>query len=401
MTPADKPVAPAKAFSHTPTQLNLTWGGILSIFRKEIIQLVRDRYLLGFIIALPIIQLLVTGLAIQKDLNHIPTIVCNFDHSNASQDLLQAFANSKIFDLRPDHYVASETELVRRIRKGEFKVGIIIPPDYTEDLQSGQEQPNVQVVVDGTNGNITKTILDSAQVILSRFALETVKQMDPNSNQSTSVSPIGLETKVLYNPDMITSYFLIPAILGILMHMLTILFTSFTIVRERETGTLEQLMVTPVRVMDLMIGKLIPYTVIGFADMILTLGVMVWFFDIPISGNFGFLCLASVIFILTSLAIGLLISTTCRTQVQAIQVTIAILLPSLLLTGFVFPIEPMPWFIKIISYALPLTYYLEIIRGVVIKGIGLFELWPQTLMLLFMTVLMVTLSIFRFKKQVA
>ena len=388
--------------SKKPSRLNLSWGGIASIFRKELIQLFRDKYLLGFIIALPIVQLLVTGLAIQKDINHIPTVVCNFDYSsNASQKLLHAFANSKFFDITPDYYVSSETELVRRIRKGEFRVGIIVPPDYTEDLQSGNEQPSVKIVVDGTNGTITKTILDASQVILSRFALDTFKQMDPNQNQSTSVSPIGLETKVLYNPDIVTSYFLIPAILGILMHMLTILFTSFTIVRERETGTLEQLMVTPVRVMDLMIGKLIPYTVIGFADMILTLGVMVWFFDIPVSGSFSFLCLASVIFILTSLAIGLVISTTCRTQVQAIQVTLAILLPSLLLTGFVFPIEPMPWFIKIISYALPLTYYLEIIRGVVIKGIGFPELWGQTLILLTMTITMVTLSIFRFKKQVA
>jgi ABC-2 type transport system permease protein len=211
---------------------------------------------------------------------------------------------------------------------------------------------------------------------------------------------IQTQAKVLYNPDMSSAYFLVPAILAIVMHMLTILFTSFAIVRERESGTLELLMVTPVRIPDLMLGKVLPYALIGLMDMLLTLGVMVWFFDISISGNFGFLILASVIFILASLGMGLLISILCHTQVQAIQLTVAIFLPSLLLTGFVFPLEPMPWFIKLISYSLPLTYYLEIIRGVVIKGVGGEELWLQTGVILAMAVAMLSTSILRFNKQI-
>ena len=159
-------------------------------------------------------------------------------------------------------------------------------------------------------------------------------------------------------------------------------------------------MVTPVRVTDLMLGKVLPYAMIGFLDMILTLGVMVWFFNISITGNFGFLCFASMIFILCSLGIGLLISILCQTQVQAIQLTVAIFLPSLLLTGFVFPLEPMPWFIKIISYSLPLTYYLDIIRGVVIKGVGGSELWFQTGVLSVMDLGMLSTSILIFNKQI-
>lgn len=387
--------------------LGFTFSGIRSIFRKEIIQLFRDPYLVGFIIALPIIQLLVTGLAIQRDLRHVPTIVCNYDNRNASIELLKSFQASTFFDLDARNYVGSEQAVIQAIRRGKFRVGIIIPPDYSENVLSGRDKAQVNVVVDGTNANISKTILDAAHLIVANHANMVATPLRGNGFLGTAVSgsdlapTIDISTKVLYNPELKASFFLIPGILGIIMHMMTVLFTSFAIVRERETGTLEQLMVTPIHTGDLMLGKVVPYAVVGFLDMILTLGVMVWFFDIAITGSFWFLCLASIVFILTSLGMGLLISTTCRTQVQAIQLTIAILLPSLLLTGFVFPLEPMPWFVKIFSYSLPLTYYLEIIRGVIIKGTGFVELWPHTLILLVFTMLMLTMSILRFKKQVA
>lgn len=387
--------------------LGFTFSGIRSIFRKEIIQLFRDPYLVGFIIALPIIQLLVTGLAIQRDLRHVPTIVCNYDNRNASIELLKSFQASTFFDLDARNYVGSEQAVIQAIRRGKFRVGIIIPPDYSQNVLSGRDKALVNVVVDGTNANISKTILDAAHLIVANHATVVATPLRGNGFLGTGVSgsdlapTIDISTKVLYNPELKASFFLIPGILGIIMHMMTVLFTSFAIVRERETGTLEQLMVTPIHTGDLMLGKVVPYAVVGFLDMILTLGVMVWFFDIAITGSFWFLCLASIVFILTSLGMGLLISTTCRTQVQAIQLTIAILLPSLLLTGFVFPLEPMPWFVKIFSYSLPLTYYLEIIRGVIIKGTGFVELWPHTLILLVFTMIMLTMSILRFKKQVA
>jgi ABC-2 type transport system permease protein len=384
-----------------------TLSGIRSIFRKELIQLLRDPYLVGFIIALPIIQLLVTGLAIQRDLRHVPTIVCNYDNRNASIELLKAFQASTFFDLKPENFVYSERVVIQAIREGKFRVGIIIPPEYSQNVMSGGDKAVVNVVVDGTNANVSKSILDAANLIVAHHAQVVAAPVKGGGGflggmaDVASVPYVDVSTKVLYNPDLQASYFLIPGILGIIMHMMTILFTSFAIVRERETGTLEQLMVTPIHTGDLMVGKVVPYAVVGFLDMILTLAVMVWFFSISITGSFWFLCLASIVFILTSLGIGLVISTTCRTQVQAIQLTIAILLPSLLLTGFVFPLEPMPWYVKMFSYSLPLTYYLEIIRGVVIKGTGLYELWFHTGVLLLMAMLMVWLSIVRFKKQVA
>lgn len=388
-------------------RFSVTWAGIHSIFRKEIIQLLRDPYLVMFIIALPVIQLLVTGLAVQRDLKHIPMAVVNYDRNGASWELLKAFGQSSLFE---PHEVASDAQMLANIRAGQDRVGMIIPPDYSEKALSGTH-PQLNLVVDGTHGAIAKTIVEGAnQIILSHnqrmlsSAIQGSSATGATADMAIGDTPFSgvlLKTKVLYNPKMSSAYFLVPAILAIVMHMLTILFTSFAIVRERESGTLEQLMVSPVRIPDLMLGKVLPYALIGFLDMLLTLGVMVWFFQIAVTGSFWFLCLASVLFILCSLGIGLLISIFCQTQVQAIQLTVAIFLPSLLLTGFVFPLEPMPWFIKLISYSLPLTYYLEIIRGIVIKGVGPQELWLQTAVILLMGTGMLSASILRFNKQIS
>jgi ABC-type multidrug transport system permease subunit len=379
--------------------MNLSLDGIRSIFRKELIQLFRDRYLLTFIIVLPIIQLLITGLAVQRDLRHIPTVICNYDRQSGSVELLNAFQNSTFFDITEPSTVATEDQLVAAVRQGRFKVGIVIPPDYTAKTLNN-EAPNVDVVVDGTNANVAKIILNAAQGIIGNLSLTKIQQQ-ATAGGLAAAAAVVLKTKILYNESLQTSFFIIPAILAIIMHMMTILFTSFAIVRERETGTLEQLMVTPIRTSDLMVGKVLPYALIGFLDMILTLGVMVSFFSIDITGSFWFLCVASIIFILTSLGVGLLISTACHTQVQAIQLTMGLLLPSLLLTGFVFPIESMPLPVKMVSYCLPLTYYLDIIRGVVIKAIGFKELWPQTMMLATLATGFLLFSIMRFKKQIA
>jgi ABC-2 type transport system permease protein len=380
-----------------------TQAGVASIFKKELIQLLRDRYLVGFIIALPIAQLLVTGLAIQRDMKHIPTLVLNRDKHYASYELLKAFEQSSYFDIKTLAAVQTDEALIRTVKTGQYRLGLIIPPDYSKNLLSGQSASQVNLVLDGTNANISKSILDAAQAILANHALEVARQnsLQGGLGAAGRGRPIILQTKVINNPDLSPSIFLIPGILGVIMHLMTVLFTSSSIVRERETGTLEQLMVTPLLVTDLMLGKILPYALIGLLDMILTLGVMVGFFSIPISGGFGFLCIASTVFILTSLGLGLLISTCSRTQVQSVQMTMGLLLPSLLLSGFVFPLEPMPWFIKVISYLLPLTYYLEIIRGVVIKGSGFIELWQPFGLLAISTLVLMTLSILRFRKQVA
>ena len=371
-----------------------TVAGVRSVFTKELIQLFRDPYLLAFIILLPFAQLLVTGLAVERDLTHIPTIVCNHDKRNASVELLKDFEQSRLFDLVEDE--DNEAALIDKIKKGKYRIGLIIPPDYSETLQAGLEQAQVNIVVDGVHANLAKGIVSGAKSVVLNH---NKKLGGLKVNDTPGI--INASVKILYNPELKSAYYLVPAILAIIMHMLTILFTSMAIVRERETGTLEQLMVTPIRTTDLMLGKMLPYAVIGMLNMALVLGVMVWFFNIAITGSFWFLTIASMIFIMVSLGIGLLVSISCHTQTQAIQLTTAIFLPSLLLSGFVFPLEPMPWFIKMISYSLPLTYYLDVIRGVVNKGLDFPDLWQPTLVLLIMAGAFLAFSIMRFRKQVA
>ena len=379
-----------------------TFSGVRSIFIKELIQLRRDPYLLLFIILLPFVQLLVTGLAVERDISHIPAIVCNYDKRNASVDLLKDFEQSTLIDLR--EFVDDENVLMNKIKQGRYKVGIIIPPDYSEKLQAGNEPANVNIVVDGVHANIAQGIVSGIQAVVAshnRNAAALLVPTDTTTDAPALPGMVNANIKVLYNPDLKAANYLVPGILAIIMHMMTILFTSVAIVRERETGTLEQLMVTPIRTTDLMLGKILPYAVIGLLNLLLVLGVMIWFFHIPVTGNFWFLVMASMVFILVSLGIGLTISISCQNQTQAVQLTTAIFLPSLLLSGFVFPIEPMPLIIKVFSAVLPMTYYLQIIRGVVNKGLDFPDLWFPTLILVFMAAGFLVFSIVRFRKQVA
>ncbi len=373
---------------------------VQAMVRKEWTQLWRDKYLLAFIVLLPVAQLLVTGLAIQKDLRHIPTLVYNQDHHNASAELLNAFQQSAYFQVVVDPQVQSERDLLRQVKQGRYRLGLIIPADYARHLLTGDEPSQVRLVMDGTNANISKTLLDAARAVLSNHALRLAQAQRTVVSPAAAGPPVLLQAQVLNNPELSPSMFLIPGILGVIMHMMTVLLTSSSIVRERENGTLEQLMVSPILAKHLMLGKVLPYALIGLVDMVLTLVAMVGFFNIPISGGVGLLFAASTLFIFTSLAVGLLISTLCKSQTQSVQLTLGLLLPSLLLSGFVFPIESMPWFIKLISYSLPLTYYLEVIRAIVIKGTGLLELWSPLGLLLGMTLGLMSLAILRFKKQV-
>jgi ABC-type multidrug transport system permease subunit len=383
----------------------VTLSGIASIFKKELIQLSRDTYLMAFIVALPVAQLLVTGVAVQKDVRHVPTPVYNYDHGSASQKLLEALRQSDYFDLIPasQRGIQTEEDLLRAVKQGRYRLGIIIPSEYSKNLLTGNAKASIHVVVDGTNANISKGLLDAVRAITNNQSLQHVKERHlagpaPVGTASYS-SPLELKTKIINNPELSPSMFLIPGILGVIMHMMTVLLTSSSIVREREAGTLEQLMVSPLQPAELMIGKVLPYALIGLLDMVLTLSVMVGFFNISITGGIGFLWLASLMFILNSLGLGLLLSTLSRTQTQSVQMTMGLLLPSLLLSGFVFPIEPMPWFIKWISYSLPLTYYLDIIRGVVIKSGGFVDLYTPFFLLILSTVVLIGISIARFRKQ--
>lgn len=377
---------------------------IKAIVRKEWIQIKRDKLTLIIIIFMPILQLLATGLAIQKDVRDLPTVICDLNQTQESRMLVDALRNSHYF--MPKYNTQSQKEVKKKITAGKAQVGIIIPDNYAKNLIKGKTA-DVNMIVDGSNGGAARLAINMGNLVVANIGQNILKariQRLQSASDEFAVKvdqPIQMYSQVLYNPDLKFAFFIVPGLLGMILQMITMLFTSFAIVRERERGTLEQLMVTPIKSTELMIGKLIPYVAIGFIDMIMCILVMVWFFSIPISGQFWVLIITSTIFLICCLAIGMLISTFAQTQVQAIQVTFSISVPTLLLTGFVFPLEPMPLYVKWFSYLLPLTYYLDIIRGIVIRGAGMFELWPQTLILMIFSVGLIFFSVIRFKKKIA
>ncbi|MEW5821619.1 MAG: ABC transporter permease [Cyanobacteriota bacterium] len=377
---------------------------INAIVKKEWIQIKRDKLTLVLIIFMPILQLLATGLAIQKDLRDLPTVICDHSITSASRELIDSLENSHYFEVK--YQVESQQKILKTIQAGKAQVGIIIPDDYKKKLLKGQTA-EVRMIVDGSNAGAARLAMNMGSLVVSNISTKILEDKINKLSSATDdftvkvEQPITMKSQVLYNPDLKFAFFIVPGLLGMILQMLTMLFTGFAIVRERERGTLEQLMVTPIKSTELMLGKLIPYTAIGFIDMILALAVMIWFFDIKVSGQMWVLIVTSTIFLICSLAIGMLISTFAQTQVQAIQITFSITVPTLLLTGFVFPLEPIPMYIKWMSYCLPLTYYLDIIRGIVIRGAGMLELWPQTLILIAFSVGLIFLSVIRFRKKIA
>jgi ABC-2 type transport system permease protein len=366
-------------------------GRILAVIKKEYIQMMRDRLTLALIFGIPIIQLLLFGYAIQTEVKHIPTVVFDQSLSSESRDILDAFSASGYFDIA---YVAdSYYEVTRKIDSGQAQAGIILPPDFTRKLQR-QESVPIQVIVDASDNMVANqavAIANSIGLIKSQEIL--VK------NLSTNALPYDVRIRPWYNPDGITAYYMVPAILGILLTMTMVIITSMAIVREREQGTLEQLIVTPLKPFELMLGKIIPYIILGYLQITVALLVGCLVFNVPIRGSILELYLLTLFFITASLGLGLMISNVARNQMQAIQLAFFVFLPSILLSGFLFPRQAMPDIIYYFSYIIPLTYYLDIIRGIVLKGVGFSYLVGQVTALLVFSLVMLGISSARFKKK--
>ena len=367
--------------------------GFAAIIYKETIHIVRDPRTFFLMLLVPGFQLTVFGYAMDLDVKHIPTAVCNLDGREASRNLIDSFVNSGYFDIVETPL--SDKGLIESIVSGRSKIALKIPPDYTDQLLLGRDT-HVQALIDGSDSTVAMQGLNVANSIALRKSLGILgKSLD------TSGPPIELRSRVLFNPDMKTANFMIPGLVGLIMQLVTMLLTAFAVVREKETGTLEQLMVTPVSRLGLMLGKLVPYGVIGFFETGLVLCMMRYLFSVPIAGNLILLSVFSVIFLFTALGLGLLVSTMAANQVQAVQVAFAIILPSVLLSGFLFPQENMPRIIYWLSQAIPLTYFMRILRGIIIRGAGFQELWPQAACLTVLGLAVLTISALRFRKTVS
>jgi len=358
---------------------------------KELIQLRRDRMTLGLMLGIPAIQLALFGYAIQTEVRHLPTVVLDESRTSESRRLIEVFRNSGNFDIVAA--VDDRATLARAIETGRASAALVIPPDYMRNLKRGRPA-EAQIIVDAADPLASSAALSGAALAGSARATELAREAGGR--------PPALEVRVRpwYNPGLRSAVYIVPGIVGVLLSLTLVLITSMAIVRERERGTLEQLIVTPIDKTSLMLGKILPFLLIGYVQItvILVLGRLL--FRVPILGSLPLLYLLSLAFIVASLALGLLMSTMVRSQVQAMQLSFLFLLPNILLSGFMFPRQAMPPLAQWIGAALPLTYFLTILRGVLLKGVGFTELWPEALALVGFAVGLVALSVARFHKTI-
>ncbi len=374
-----------------PKKIN-PFSGLIPVLRKEAIHIRRDPAALFFTVLLPLLQMMMIGFAINTNVRDIPTAAYDAARTQESRRILDRFVNSDDFTIVK--YVSSEDELNREIVAGRAKVGIMIPPDYSRRLEAGQTA-GILVLVDGSESSVAGEAVNVANGIALTESLDRALKITAVSRQL----PVETRPKVLFNPDMRSANFLIPGMIAVLMQMMTVLLTAVAIVRERERGTLEQLYMTPIKPLGLMVGKLVPYAVVAYSEICILLLFMRWIFRVPIGGSVLLLLLLVAPFILTMLGFGLLISTRARTYQEATQMAFGTMMPSIFLSGYIFPIDTMPQFFQFISKIIPTTYLIEIFRGIILRGAGLGDLWKQGLILTGMSVLMIIISAIRFRKK--
>lgn len=366
---------------------------ILAVMKKEILQMGRDRMTLALIFMIPLVQLLLFGYAIQTEVKHISTVVFDQSLSQESRDMLGSFTASGYFNIT--YAASSYADVTQKVDSGQAKVGIIFPPDFADNVRKGISAP-LQVIVDASDNMVAN------QAIAIANSIGLIKSQELLFNKMhISGAPYDVRVRPWYNPDGITAYYMVPAILGIIVTLTMMILTAVAIVRERERGTLEQLMVTPIKSYEMMIGKIVPYIVMGYIQITVALLVGVLVFGVPIRGSLLQLYLLTLFFITASLGLGLMISNIAKNQMQAFQLSFFVMLPSILLSGFLFPRDAMPKIIYYLSAVIPLTYYLDIIRGIILKGIGYQYLMGQVTVLLVFSLIFLTISVLKFKKKIA
>ncbi|MCA9050092.1 MAG: ABC transporter permease, partial [Planctomycetaceae bacterium] len=370
---------------------------------KEFSHIRREPTTLFFMFVVPVLQTIVFGFAINTEIEDIPTVILDLDGRRHARELQEAFRNTRTFAFA-DRALDDET-FERALRSGRAKVGVRIPADYSDRMLAG-EQIHVQVLIDGSDSQVATTALNTANLLGLRLSqqrartfVESLPTVPARDEAGRPAVPIEVRARLLFNPNLESSHFFVPGLVGIILQLVTLFLTSFAIVRERELGTLEQLFVTPVGRAGMLFGKLAPYALLAFAETLAVMNVMVYGFDVPIRGSVPLLLLLTFLFLLCALGLGLMVSTMARTQLQAIQFAFIIMLPSILLSGFVFPRSEMPTVIYLITFAIPATYFLEILRAIVLRGADLPDILPSVTGLIACTMIILGLSLARFRKQ--
>jgi len=366
---------------------------------KELLQVKRDKKMLVIIFMAPILQLIFLGYAANMDVDIVHTTILDQDKTETSRNYITSLLETGYFQI--DYYAMDYDEITNLLNDGRTLVSIVIPKDFEKRIKRRETAP-VQAIFEGSDASKASIALGYIQGVTTKFSqnlvLETKDKLGMKSPLSGSIIP---EPRVWYNPEMKSRIFMVPGILGLVLMISTISLMSMAIVREREIGTMEQLIVTPVKTYQLLLGKLIPFTLIGFVILVIVMIIMTQWFGIVVRGNKLFLVFAAFLFVLSNLGIGLFISTVSKTQQQAMMASVfAVMMPMIYLSGFAFPIENMPQFFQYITYAIPLRYFITILRGVVLKGIGISSLWVETLILFGMGVSLLIISSMRFSKKI-
>jgi ABC-2 type transport system permease protein len=370
---------------------------ILAIIWKEFVQLRRDPRLFPVIFLSPILQLLLLGYAADLDVKHIPTVICDMDRSAASRDLLDGFVNSGYFTVRAR--IERMEEIDPYLDDGDAAMALIVPRGFGNKVAGGKEA-SIMIIADGAESQSATIGVNYATMIAGRYAQRIVlRAFEKLKGLGLKPVVVNPEVRVWYNPELRSRNFMVPGVLGLILMIMTTSLSSIGIVRERETGTLEQLIVTPIRPYQLILGKLAPFVLIGLVEAAFVIAVAKWWFVVPIRGSVPLLFALSLAFMLNTLGIGLFISTISRTQQQAMLTSMFFILPMMLLSGFVFPIENMPKFFQYVTHIVPLRYFFVIIRGIMLRGAGWPELWDQAAALLVLGTVILSLSVARFHKK--
>ncbi len=367
---------------------------ITALLRKEFGQLFKDKRLLPIVFLAPVLQLTFLGFAASLDVKNISMVICDLDKTVESRSFIQSFSNSGYFTIQ---YATEDYKSVQGyVDNNKVNMALVIPPRFGDKVLSGVPA-KVQILLDGSEGSTAAITMSYVNQIIMRSSTAILTEMLGGRSPSGGVDA---EIRSWYNPSLKSRNFMVPGVLVLILLITTMNLTAMAIVKEREVGTLEQLMVTPIRPIELILGKLIPFTLIGLVNVSVVLSVMVFGFDIPVKGSVILLFVLSGVFLLNTLGIGLFVSTISRTQQQAMMTAVFfIMMPMMYISGFVFPIENMPKPLQVLSLGIPMRYYLIIIRSIILKGVGLKTLWPEASIMFGMGITILSASALRFRKK--
>jgi ABC-2 type transport system permease protein len=366
-----------------------------AMVRKEFVQMRRDPTTLRLMLAVPVMQLLIFGFAVRTDVRNLPTVIFDQSRTQESRAFVQSLVATDNFVVKRE--VHSYAEALEAVDAGRARAAVVFPPDYARSLKRGDTAP-VQVLVDASDPTASQSAIAAAQLVGQRTNMKLVSLRAGTLGNPAARLPVDVRVRPLYNPALANAIFIVPGLIGMILSNTLIIITALTIVRERETGTLEQLIVTPLAKWEIMLGKIAPYVLVGYMQLTTVLLVGRWIFHVPVRGPLIALYGASLLFIVASLGLGLFVSTLGRNQAQVMQTAFLFLLPNILLSGFMWPREAMPAAARYVGLFIPLTHYLRLVRGIVLKGNGLTELWPQLLALAAFAFAFFMFSTWRFSK---